>query len=139
MYSIDELKQLQRDGEYTLAIAKGDRLITSKARGVRPLVELIESGEDLTHGVAVDKVVGKAAALLYAYMGINELYAPVISAPAAAVCKAHCIALSYDTLAQNIINRNGDDICPMEKLTIDIDDPQTALNAIKQKLGMMHK
>lgn len=138
MYDIDELKRIRQADDYTFVLAYGDRLETSTARGVRPIIVLIQSSGDFSHGVVVDKVVGRAAALLYALMGVERLHALVVSEPAAAVCRAHGIALTYDALVPNIINRSGDDICPMEKLTLEIDDPQAALRAIEQKLAAMH-
>ena len=83
---------------------------------------------------AADKVVGKAAALLYALMGVSSLYASVISEGALTVCKSFGISVEYGALAQNIINRRGDGFCPMEQAVADISDPQTAFNAGKEKL-----
>ena len=75
MYDLQSLREMVEKEGFTCAIAKGEKLFTSTSRGVRPLLDLIESGEDFRGGVAADKIVGKAAALLYAHMGISEVYA----------------------------------------------------------------
>ena len=113
------LKELVERGGFTCAIAKGDRLFTSTLRGIRPLLDLIESGEDFSGGIAADKIVGRAAALLYARLGIAEVYAGVLGEGGLAVLREHNIAAQFGTLAERIINRAGTDICPMERASAD--------------------
>lgn len=124
--------------EITCVLSDGKEFVTSKERGVKPLVEFIDGGKNFCGYCAADKVVGRAAALLYAYMKIKALYADVISEGALELCNEHGIRVSYDTLAKNIINRRGDGICPMEALTADIREPSEALDKIKRKLKEMN-
>ena len=119
-------------------LSDGNRLIKSRERGVKPLIGFIESGKSFKGFTAADKVVGKAAALLYALMGVSSLYASVISEGALTVCKSFGISVEYGTLTQNIINRRGDGFCPMEQAVADISDPQTAFNAVKEKLKNLY-
>ncbi len=133
----DNARALLVGGKYTIVLCRGDDIVLSVERGVKPLITFIESGADLRGYSAADKVVGKAAALLYAYMGVTALYANVMSAAAKRVCERCGIAAKYEILADKIINRRGDDICPMEKATADIDDPVVALYAIKERLKSM--
>ena len=51
----------------------------------------------------------------------------------------HNIECSYNQLVDNIINRKGTDICPMEKTVKDIDDYEVGYEALKQKLQDMRK
>lgn len=46
MIALDELKKILDDGGYTCALTDGKKLVTSTARGVRPLVEFISGGAD---------------------------------------------------------------------------------------------
>ncbi len=50
------------------------------------------------------------------------------------ICKKYNIKIVYDILTDKIINRKGDDICPMEKLVADVDIPEIAKQLIIQKL-----
>lgn len=134
MISDERLKALLAEENLTCVLSDGNRLIKSRERGVKPLIGFIESGKSFKGFTAADKVVGKAAALLYALMGVSSLYASVISEGALTVCKSFGISVEYGTLAQNIINRRGDGFCPMEQAVADISDPQTAFNAVKEKL-----
>lgn len=134
MISNERLKALLAEENLTCVLSDGSRLIKSRERGVKPLIGFIESGKSFKGFTAADKVVGKAAALLYALMGVSSLYASVISEGALTVCKSFGISVEYGTLTQNIINRRGDGFCPMEQAVADIFDPQTAFNAVKEKL-----
>lgn len=134
MISNERLKALLAEENLTCVLSDGNRLIKSRERGVKPLIGFIESGKSFKGFTAADKVVGKAAALLYALMGVSSLYASVISEGALTVCKSFGISVEYGTLTQNIINRRGDGFCPMEQAVADIFDPQTAFNAVKEKL-----
>lgn len=134
MISNEPLKALLAEENLTCVLSDGNRLIKSRERGVKPLIGFIESGKSFKGFTAADKVVGKAVALLYALMGVSSLYASVISEGALTVCKSFGISVEYGTLTQNIINRRGDGFCPMEQAVADISDPQTAFNAVKEKL-----
>ena len=133
MYDLGSLKELVERGGFTCAIAKGDRLFTSTLRGIRPRLDLIESGEDFSGGIAADKIVGRAAALLYARLGIAEVYAGVLGEGGLAVLREHNIAAQFGTLAERIINRAGTDICPMERASADISNPNEAFFALKKR------
>ena len=138
MISNERLKALLAEENLTCVLSDGNRLIKSRERGVKPLIGFIESGKSFKGFTAADKVVGKAAALLYALMGVSSLYASVISEGALTVCKSFGISVEYGTLTQNIINRRGDGFCPMEQAVADISDPQTAFKAVKEKLKNLY-
>lgn len=125
---------LQGNLSYTCAFVSGDNEKTSEQRGVRPLLELINAGETLAGWAAADRVVGRAAALLYVCLGVQKLYAEVLSKPAEAVLKVHRIEYGYAILTDGIKNRSGDGPCPMEQATMEIFDPQEGLQAIRAKL-----
>lgn len=120
---------------HTIAVALGGKIITSDSRGISPMVEFIERGETLRGGSIADLIVGKAAALLFAYAGIVEVYARVLSTSAAKTLDRFGISFTYGEPVDKIINRNGDGTCPMEQITEHIDDPAAALEAIKNKLA----
>ena len=53
------------DQGYSLAVSTQNREFLSKKRGVEPLLDLLESGENYSNCVIADKVVGKASAFLH--------------------------------------------------------------------------
>lgn len=66
-----------------------------------------------------DKVVGRAAALLLIHGGVKKVLTPTISRWALAVLKHGGAKAEYDKVVKNILNRAGDDLCPMEKMSQD--------------------
>lgn len=135
MGDLERARHLLIDGAYTCVLCKGDLLYTSTARGVRPVLDWITTGQDLSGFSAADKVVGKAAAFLFLRAGIAHLYACVISEPALAVLQAGGIPVEYGSLVPGIINRTGDGPCPMESAVSGTDDPDQALDLIRKKLA----
>ena len=84
-------------------------------------------------------MVGRATAFLYVLLGVKEVYATVMSKPAADVLTAQGISASWGTLVDGIINRRGDGPCPFEAAVMDLSDPQQALDAIRNKMAQMRR
>ena len=131
---LSEVKRLLREGDFTCVVVKGDNVFTSKERGVKPLISLLDADAELSGALAADKVVGKAAAMLYLLLNIKKLYASVISELALDTLTEAGIEVSYETLVPMIRNRTNTGFCPMEQATKDIDDPNEALNAIRKTI-----
>lgn len=135
---LDKIMSLLDEGQYTCVLSDGVKAYTSGERGVKPLVHFIEK-ENLPHGLfAADKVVGKATAYLYVILKIRGLYAKVISEPAVKVLQQHGIALKYDTLVPNIINRTQNGICPFEEAVLLQENAEDAYNTIIEKMKEMN-
>lgn len=132
-------KEVFDTGKYTCVLCKNDTVLTSKDSGVQPLVAFVESGRKYTGFSAADKIVGKAAAHLYILMDVIAVYASVMSKDAVKLLSVHHVKVSYDTLTDSIINRTGNDICPMEKAVSGIDDSAIAFRAIQTTLAMLRK
>lgn len=121
----------------TCVVCKGDVIYTASERGVKPLLNWLDSGLDLTHFCAADRVVGRATAFLYCLLGVNEVYAHVMSRPAAEVLRSYGISAETDKLVDGIINRRGTGPCPFEAAVMDIETAGEALTAIRKKLTQM--
>lgn len=138
MNNLEMARSLLENDGFTCALCKGEKFYTSRLRGVRPLIELLESGEDFSGFSAADKVVGNGAAFLYVLLSVSEVYAPVISRAAADTLEKNGIAVSCGSTVDNISNRTGDGLCPMEQAVKEITDPLQALAAIKEKMRQLH-
>lgn len=128
---------LLNEGDYTCVLAKGDTVLTSRERGVKPLMTWLEEGVSLVGFSAADKVVGKATALLYVLFGVERVYARVASEPAAEVFRTHGVLFEADTVVPAIRNRTNTGFCPMEQATRHITDPKDAPRAIKNALEQL--
>lgn len=125
------------DGEgLTLCIRlESGEEITSAGRGVAPLLALFERADDLRGAAAADKVAGKAAAFLYALLGVAAVRTRLSSAPAREVFSQYGIAHKTDVSCDRIINRKGDGLCPMESAVTDVSDPAEGKKAIEKRLA----
>ena len=134
MFDLEKARSLLEKENYTCVICRGDDVITDRRRGIRPLMELLESGKDLHGYSAADKVVGKAAAFLYCLLGVKALHAGVLSVPARDVLVSAGISVEWGSLVPAIRNRAGDGFCPMETAVWDLTDPALAPDAIRAAL-----
>lgn len=137
MSDLEKAKSFLADGEYSCAAVKGDTVYTGKKGGIVPLLEFISSGTDLKRFSAADKIIGKAAALLWVLCGVKEVYTPVLSEKAASVFKENGISFTYDILVSDIFNKAKTDICPMEKAVCDINDTYVAYEVLTDTLARL--
>ena len=132
-------RQLLAAGDYTCVVCRKDIVYTTTQRGVAPLLSWLDSQTDLTGFSAADRVVGRGAAFLYCLLGVKEVYARVMSLPAAEVLRAHNIHADAELFVEGIINRTGDGPCPFEAAVMDIHDAGKALTAILAKRAELRK
>ena len=122
---------------YTCVAIKDGKILTAAERGVKPLMQWLENGVSLDGFSVSDKVVGKAAALLYVLLGAKCIHARVVSVSAAEVLRTHGIELTYDTLVDAIRNRTNTGFCPMETATRDVFDPADAPRVIRDMMSKL--
>ena len=107
-------------------------------RGVKDLLTLVSERPEVLEGAIIaDKAVGKAAAACMVVGGTKRVYADIMSQPALALLQQHGIEAEYGILVDHIINRKGDDWCPMEKVSRDEDNPAIIIERIKHQLQLM--
>jgi hypothetical protein len=127
--------ELLKEGGYTCVLCRGAKSCTSTERGVKPLFGWLRSGADLKGYCAADKVVGKAAAFLYVLLGVEQVYAEVMSQKAIDVLDRFGIEAFCDEAPETIRNRDNTGMCPMEKTVLEIEQPMEALQAVERKLA----
>lgn len=136
----EDLKKAIRvlnEEQYTCVLCKGKAIHKSTERGVKPLLDWLNNGMEMKEFSAADKVVGKAAALLYVLLGVKEVYAHVMSESAIDILVRNGIYVQYDTSAEHIINRAGTGFCPMEEVVWDIEDALEGKRAVEKRLAEM--
>lgn len=134
MNDLKKAKEKLQTSEYTCVLCCDSQVLTTTLRGVKPLVSWYKSGQDFDGYSAADKVVGRATAFLYVLLNVRAVFAKVISKSALDVLRESNIEVEYDQLVDNIINRQGDGICPFEAAVLNIDNPLAAYNAIIKKM-----
>lgn len=133
-----QIAKANLDG-HTICLCRDGNCIYSRDRGIAPMMNFIESGLELGGYSVADVVVGKAVALLFIKCGIKSVFAKTISEYAKTVLERFGIEYEYEVLTDKIINRDGTDICPMEKSVINTDEPFAAYEILKQKLKELKK
>ena len=121
------------------ALVREESCIVSRERGIFPILNLIKEGFSLQGFSIADKVIGRAAAFLFIKAKVKEVYGETMSAGADELLNKHGIPHSYGTLAEKIINRSGDGLCPMEESVEGIDDVDEAYIAINRKAKSLQK
>ena len=124
---------------HTICLCKNGGCLYSDKRGIAPMMGFIAEGKNLAGYSVADIVVGKAAALLFIKCGVKSVFAKTLSEAGKKALELHGVYYEYETLTAKIINRDGTDICPMEKTVLDIDDAEEAYSALKNKLKSMAK
>ena len=141
MTSLDIAISLLRLDSSSIVLVKDSKVVyESKAKGIVPYVEAIESLGHSRRGAALaDRIAGRAVALLSAYIGVNLVYAETISEGALDVFVNHKIPCKYDKKVPMILNRDKTNQCPFEQAVSDLDDPQEAFRRLVQAIGVTKK
>jgi len=113
------------DAGKAAVMAKDGRIVrTLEGRGVKPLLDALAEDPDVFAGaVAMDRIVGRAAAAVYVVGKAAGVMAPVMSEGAVRMLEGNGVAFAADSVVPYIINRSGTGACPMDAATADLDSP----------------
>lgn len=137
MTDIEKAKDLLHRPGTTCALCRGEIVYTSQKTGISPMLEFLAEGVILEGFSAADKIIGKAAAMLFARARVSEVFGEVMSSAAVSVLERYGIRASFGTLTDGILNRTGDGPCPMEATAAGIDSPAEAEAALRNKLAQL--
>lgn len=130
--------RLRRDGSNLIILKDGEIVFTSNKDGMQPLLEAIDciGLHVLRDSIVVDKIVGKAAALLISYIKASEVHCIVLSVRAKKVLDKQGIKYNSETMIQEIRNKLGTDICPFEKAVLDVEEPEEGYKRLAAKMKL---
>lgn len=115
-------------------------LLIGWERGVADLWDFLRREPDWLKGAFVaDKVVGKAAASLMVKAEVAELHTRVLSRPAAELLGRYGLPFTALEITDHIINRQGNDWCPLEKRCFDTPDVDVCLERIGEFLDQVRR
>ena len=103
------------------------------------MLGFIREGKDFAGYCAADRVVGRAAAMLFVKAGVRAVFADVMSVGAERLLKAHGLETGCDTLADGILNCDKTGPCPTESAVCDTDDIDGGMLRIIKKADEMKK
>ncbi len=137
MTDLKKAIQYLNENSCTCVLVKGEKIYSSTKKGIAPMLDFIQSGVDLRGFSACDLIVGKAVAMLFSYAGVKAVHAKILSKSGADYLNKRYVPYTFDVLTENIINRAGDGICPMEKIVESVEDEETAVYLLKEKLKQL--
>ena len=122
---------------HTICLCEDGKCLFSEKHGIAPMMDFIADGVDLSGYSVADLVVGKAAAMLFVKCGIKRVFAKTLSEHAKRVLELYGVDYECETLTPKIINRDGTDICPMEKAVLGTDYIEEAYSILQNKLKIL--
>ncbi len=129
-FTIEELA-LKLENHSLLVYQKG-KVSFQDERGIKPLLIQIKK-KGLKNAVAVDKVIGKAAALLIVYGKVKQVHTNIIAKDAIPVFEKYKVEYSYNEIVDYIQNDRKDGMCPMEQKVLNINSPKKAYKIFTKK------
>ena len=118
--------------EVVCTVINDGRIWESDLPGLRPLMYWLNNEPEVLKGsYVIDKVVGKASALLLTYGGAVKVHGKTMSKTADEILARYGIEHTWDVMVDFIENNTRTDMCPMEKKVVDIDDPAEAYKTFR--------
>ena len=134
------LRKLDEAGMCLMVYEGGSVLFQSQSKGIRPHLEAIAAlGSRLSGTLLVDKIVGRAAALLILYSGSVEVHAGVISRGGRDMLERARVKLFFREETEHIKMVDGRIYCPFEAMVQGIEDPERAYHAIIEKMKSLRE
>jgi hypothetical protein len=126
-------KEKLKQRNLALVIAKrGEVIFETSSHGIAGLLRAVEElGEEMRGSSAADKILGKAAALLFIYAGVIAVFAVTASERGIQALKDSNVLCQFENRVPHILNSKRDDICPFEKLVFNISNPREAYEKLK--------
>ena len=113
-------------------VYKDGNITFQDEHGIQPLLIQIKK-KGLKNAIAVDKVIGKAAALLMVYGKVKQVHTNIIAKDAIPVFEKYKVEYSYNEVVDYIQNNKKDGLCPMEQKVLNVDSPKKAYKIFAKK------
>jgi hypothetical protein len=138
MKDIEIAKKYLEEENLAIAVVKdGGLIFKSHDKGIRPMYTLATQMAKLAKGSSIaDKVIGRGAAILCKSLDVKEVYGKLISDNAMEILEESNIVYYYDNICDYIKNRDGTDLCPIEKIALKSENPEILLNKIREFLNI---
>ena len=127
------------DGKAGCVIIKKGKIIHDEnGRGIAPILDIYRQHPDkMKNAYLVDKVIGKAAAMVAICGKVKFVHAELICDSAVEILEKHNIEVTYTKRVKDILNRRRDGLCPMEKTVLNISDPAAGVTALEAAVAKM--
>ena len=122
--------------DYSLVVVNNQEVLAKrKDRGVGGILELYDKNPQILANSAVaDKIIGRAVAMICELGGVKSCYTPTISQGAVEILQRAEIKYETEKKVAAIRNREDTGLCPIEQLTLGLEDSEKAVQKIKEFL-----
>ena len=117
---------------HSLLVYKDGNITFQDEHGIQPLLIQIKK-KGLKNAIAIDKVIGKAAALLMVYGKVKQVHTNIIAKDAIPIFEKYKIEYSYNEVVDHIQNMKKDGLCPMEQKVLNVNSPKKAYKIFTKK------
>ncbi len=129
---------LDAENHAIVFVREGRVLATGDRRGVIDLLTMADAlGPEAAGAAAADRVVGRAAALVYHALGVAAVYAQMLSDAGADALAEGDIYTEWGERVPQILNRAHDGPCPFEQAAATVDDPAQAIAVLQARLDAL--
>lgn len=134
MENIDIAKDEFSKDDYSFVLAGEGKVISSKEKGLKTIVDLVDSGDDFSEFSICDKICGRAAAFLYVLLGVEAVHAKKMAKLAIQILDRAEIKYTYDELIETVLDSQMKEIDPVELSVLRSGSPVQAIKDIKAVL-----
>jgi hypothetical protein len=135
MNDLDVAEQILKSKDCNFVLVKNSHpMVVSNDHGLKKPLEIASTSPHAADGAAVaDRIVGKAAALIYVFLKVRSVFARTISQEGYNILKKHLVEAKMDMIIPRIIGKDGEHICIFERAVQNVNDPKEA-NTILNKI-----
>ena len=127
-------KRLNQKNLNLVVVKNGKVLFETESQGLNDLVKAINQLQSSMKGSSVaDKIVGRAAALLFVYSGVSAVFAATISDGGIEILDNNNVFHEFEKRVPRILNLKKTDVCPFEKLVAGLSSPEEAYERLKAR------
>jgi hypothetical protein len=133
---INLAREVLSSDDYSMVVISDGKILNHiKGDGLKPFMKIIdELGDDLEGKVIGDRILGKASAFLCRYSKVKGVYSPQATKTAIAILIIGKIICQADEIITFIKNRNGDGLCPFEKMLQNVETPGKAYKILNENV-----
>jgi len=133
-------EMIGKEGTSCVVIREGKIIHSADGRGVSPLLMLYNMDREKLRGsCVVDRVIGKAAAMILDLGKVNSVYGGIMSHAAQGYLSERGIPFLYGQSVDLITDQTGEGICPIENSVLSINEPEAGLAAMTNRIAELQK
>lgn len=139
MQAIETARQKILAGKAGCVIIKNGKIVHDEnGRGIAPILDVYRQQTDkMKDSILVDKVIGKAAAMVAICGKVKYVHAELICDSAVDILQKNNIKVTWTLRVKDILNRRRNGLCPMEQTVLNISDPAEGVKALEAAVAKM--